>query len=132
MKEKPHKSALNVMEGIEQPGQINEDMVRKMKVRRSGSHEAGYYVNGIIKGNRTILSQAITMIESSLPKHQEKAQEIIAECLRVRQLAVGNSASTSRIPHPISSIHHPSSTIRIGITGIPGVGKSTFIEALGK
>jgi len=66
-------------------------------------------VDGLIKGNRTLLSQAITLIESSLPIHQELAQQIIQECLPLS----GNS-------------------IRIGITGVPGVGKSTFIETFGK
>ncbi|MFU8844786.1 MAG: methylmalonyl Co-A mutase-associated GTPase MeaB, partial [Bacteroidales bacterium] len=66
------------------------------------------YVEGIRSGNRSLLSQAITLVESSLPKHQSVAQEIIEQCLPF----TGNS-------------------IRIGITGVPGVGKSTFIEALG-
>lgn len=108
---KEHKSTLNVMEGIEQPSQINEEAIRKL---RSGKHRplsVGDFVKGIREGNRTILSKAITLIESSLHTHQEKAQEIIAQCL-----AYGSQAST----------------VRIGITGVPGVGKSTFIEALGK
>src|SRR5512139_2171300 len=98
MKEKPHKSALNIMQGIDQPGQINQEMARKIKVRKSGSHEVSYYVNGILSGNRTILSQAITLIESSLPKHKEKAQEIIAECLKS-----GQADRRTSIIHPPSS-----------------------------
>ena len=115
------KSALNVMNGVEQPGQINEEMVRKMKVRRSGSHDVQWYVDGILEGNRTILSQSITLIESALPKHQEKAQEIIAECL-------GKKNDEFRI----SNNECRTESIRVGITGVPGAGKSTFIEALGK
>lgn len=69
---------------------------------------AAAYTEGIRSGNRTILSKAITLVESSLPKHQAIAQEVIEDCLPY----AGNS-------------------IRIGITGVPGVGKSTFIEALG-
>jgi LAO/AO transport system kinase len=128
-----HKTALNVMEGIEQPGQINQEMVKKIKVRRSGGQEVSYYVSGILSGNRTILSQAITLIESSLPKHQEKAQEIIEECLTSGQAdkRTGGQAD-KRTSGQASSIQHPVSSIRIGITGVPGVGKSTFIEALGK
>ena len=106
------------MDGVEQPDQVNQEMVKKIKAGKSGSHEVSYYVNGILSGNRTILSQAITLIESSLARHQEKAQEIIAECLRSRPSAVSSQQSAS--------------IIRIGITGVPGVGKSTFIEALGK
>jgi LAO/AO transport system kinase len=130
------------MGGVDQPDQINHEMVRKIKVRRSGSQEVSYFVNGIVEGNRTILSQAITLIESSLPKHHEKAQEIIAECLRSVQAdkrtrqkvrgSGGQEVRKSSIQHPASSIQYPVTSIRIGITGVPGVGKSTFIEALGK
>ncbi len=66
------------------------------------------YVTGIRSGNRTVLSRAITLIESTRADHRELAQEIIEECMPF----TGNS-------------------IRIGITGVPGVGKSTFIESLG-
>lgn len=97
------------MDGIEQPAQINPELLGKLKSKRIRSLLVDDYVNGILAGNRTILSQAITLVESSLHKDQEKAQEIIAECLKKQS---GNS-------------------IRIGITGVPGVGKSTFIEALG-
>ena len=134
------------MEGIEQPSQINEEAIRKP---RSGKHKplsVADFVKGIREGNRTVLSKAITLVESSLHTHQEQAQEIIADCLLSlatdqtrgnRQEAIGNrdettSNSNSAIQHPVSSIQHPASSIRIGITGVPGVGKSTFIEALGK
>ena len=64
----------------------------------------------IIKGNTIALSKGITLIESTLIKHEKKAQKLIKDCL------------------------HKSSgdSIRIGITGVPGVGKSTFIESFGK
>lgn len=67
------------------------------------------YIDGILSGNRVILSRAITIIESSLPSDKLLAKEIIQAILP----ASGNS-------------------IRIGVTGVPGVGKSTFIEAFGK
>lgn len=70
--------------------------------------ELSYYTNGIEAKNTVILSQAITMIESSKKEHQALAQQIINHCLPFS----GNS-------------------IRIGITGVPGVGKSTFIESFG-
>ena len=63
----------------------------------------------IIEGNRTALGQGITLLESTLPEHEQKAQELIKLCL----------------PHSQKSI-------RVGVTGVPGVGKSTFIEAFGK
>jgi len=105
----PFKSALKVNEGIEQPSSLNKDAAQHYSKPGRKLLSANQYVDGLIKGNRTLLSQAITLIESSLPIHQELAQQIIQECLPLS----GNS-------------------IRIGITGVPGVGKSTFIEAFGK
>lgn len=67
------------------------------------------YVAGIISGNRTILSQVITLIESTKDEYRELGEDILENCLE----KTGNS-------------------IRIGITGVPGVGKSTFIETLSK
>lgn len=67
------------------------------------------YINGVLNGNRVILSRAITIIESNLESDKLVAKEIIQAILS----ASGNS-------------------IRIGITGVPGVGKSTFIEVFGK
>lgn len=66
------------------------------------------YFSKITAGNMPALSKAITLVESNLPKHQEMAEELVKICL------------------PYSG-----KSIRIGITGVPGVGKSTFIEAFG-
>lgn len=66
------------------------------------------YVSGILGGNRTILARAITMIESNAPQHRALAEEILQKVLP-----------------------HSGKAIRVGITGVPGVGKSTFIEAFG-
>lgn len=66
------------------------------------------YFKGVVEGNRTILAKAITLIESNSQKHHQAAQELI----------------TNLLPYSGNSI-------RIGITGIPGSGKSTLIEALG-
>ena len=94
-------------------------------------------MEGILSGNRTILSQAITLIESSLPQHQEQAQEIIAECLRHSKSEVRSTKDELEVRSTndeqqtaVSELQH--SSFRIGITGVPGVGKSTFIELLGK
>jgi LAO/AO transport system kinase len=106
---KPYKSALKVNEGIEQPPTLNVNAAQHFSKPGRKMLQPQQYVDGIISGNRTVLSQAITLIESSLPLHQEIAQAIISLCL----LHSGNS-------------------VRIGITGVPGVGKSTFIEAFGK
>ncbi len=102
------KSALHVNQGIEQPSSINEKVIAKMKQQRISDISVGEFVGGILQGNIMILSKAITLIESSLSSHQKIAQEIIEQCL------------------PYSG-----KSIRVGITGVPGVGKSTFIEALG-
>jgi LAO/AO transport system kinase len=66
-------------------------------------------VSGILAGNITALSRAITLVESTNASHLEKANEVINACLP-----------------------HANKSVRIGITGVPGVGKSTFIEAFGK
>ncbi|MFY9150680.1 MAG: methylmalonyl Co-A mutase-associated GTPase MeaB [Prolixibacteraceae bacterium] len=106
----PEYSGLNVNKGIEQLPSVNEDSVKRfLKHKKKQSLTATQYVDGILKGDISILSQAVTLVESSKPAHQELAQEIIVKCLPFS----GNS-------------------VRIGITGVPGVGKSTFIEAMGK
>ena len=66
------------------------------------------YVSGVLAGNRAILSRAVTLIESQSPLHEKQAQEVLQELLP-----------------------HTGKAKRIGITGAPGVGKSTFIEAFG-
>ena len=106
----PEYTGLNVNKGIEQLPSVNEDSVKRfLKHKKKQSLTPSQYVDGILKGDISILSQAVTLVESSKPEHQELAQEIIVKCLPFS----GNS-------------------IRIGITGVPGVGKSTFIEAMGK
>lgn len=101
-------SALTEREGVPQPPSVNESAVHALKKKRKPVITADDYFNGIITFNRTIFSQAITLLESSLPEHQALAQELVARCL------------------PYSG-----KSMRIGITGVPGAGKSTFIEALG-
>jgi len=105
---KEHKSALKIQNGIPQPPNINPNVFLKGGRRKRKRYTADEYTEGILSGNRTILSQAITLVESSLPEHYDTAQAIIGKCL------------------PFSS-----KSIRIGITGIPGAGKSTFIETFG-
>lgn len=104
-----YKSALSVQEGVEQPQQINSTFVERMRAARKAEPSVNEIVSGILEGNRILLSRAITLVESSLHAHQQKAQEVIERCL------------------PYSG-----KSIRLGITGVPGAGKSTTIEALGK
>jgi len=69
---------------------------------------ADTYVEGVRAGDRAVLARAITLVESELPRHAELAQQVL----------------TRLLPHTGHS--H-----RVGISGVPGVGKSTFIDALG-
>ncbi|MBK7036384.1 MAG: methylmalonyl Co-A mutase-associated GTPase MeaB [Bacteroidetes bacterium] len=69
---------------------------------------ANEFVTGILSGDKVIIARAITLLESNAPNQRNKALEIMELCLP-----------------------HSGNSIRIGITGSPGVGKSTFIEALG-
>jgi len=101
-------SALTEREGIPQPPQINESAVHALKNKRKSLLSVDEYFNGIINFNRTVFSQAITLLESSLPEHQAAGQELVARCLP-----------------------YAGKSFRLGITGVPGAGKSTFIEALG-
>ncbi len=106
----PQFAGLTVNQGIEPLSSVNEDSVKRfLKHKKGRTFSVQQYVDGILNGDITILSQAVTLVESSKPDHQETAQEIIVKCLPFS----GNS-------------------VRIGITGVPGVGKSTFIEAMGK
>src|SRR5450759_5311724 len=107
-KKKEFKSSLQVHKGIPQPPNINPDVLTKSGRKRRKKYTADEFVSGILSGNRIILSQAITLVESSLPEHYDTAQVIIEKCL------------------PFSD-----KSIRIGITGVPGAGKSTFIETFG-
>jgi|GEM_PF-980 len=103
---KADNSALAVTDGVVQPPQVNPNIskFRRHKVQ----HTAEEYIDGILRSDINILGQAITMVESIRPEHQAIAQKIIEGCLP-----------------------HSGRSIRIGITGVPGAGKSTFIEALG-
>ena len=70
------------MKGIEQPGQINADALKKLRAGKRSGNSVQELIDGIFSGNRTLLSKAITLVESSLPAHQEQAQEVIAACLK--------------------------------------------------
>ena len=70
--------------------------------------DLGEYVKGVLAGDRGIISRAITLVESRRADHRALAQELLVELLP-----------------------HSGGAHRVGITGVPGVGKSTFIDALG-
>ncbi len=100
--------SLKIQKGIEYPSNINPDVLKGRIGRKRKQYSADEYVSGILSGDRTILSRAITLTESSLSEHHNTIQTIIEKCL------------------PYSG-----RSVRIGITGVPGVGKSTFIESFG-
>lgn len=108
MEEKNKKSALTEMDGIEQPESINVSSIENIKLLRRKKIDTQELISRILSQDKVALSRAITLVESTNSEHLEKANEIINACL------------------PLAN-----KSIRIGITGVPGVGKSTFIEAFG-
>ena len=110
MSSKPtHTSALHEKDGVSQPDSLNKSSIASIKKNRRKQPSVDELVTGILKQDKVALSRAITLVESKNTKHLAKATEIIEKCLP-----------------------HANKSIRIGITGVPGVGKSTFIEAFGK
>jgi len=107
---KPHKkSALHEQPGIDEPSMVSSKSAAAIKARRQKQIDVATLFSGIRTGDRSSLSRGITLVESTNPKDNDRSQELINSCL------------------PFAN-----KSIRIGITGVPGVGKSTFIEALGK
>ncbi|MBA4134205.1 MAG: methylmalonyl Co-A mutase-associated GTPase MeaB [Flavobacterium sp.] len=110
MKEQDNpKSALHEKDGIPQPESFSVSAMAKVLTSRKVQPSAEELVKGILSGNISALSRAITLVESTNPSHLAKANDIIS-----------------------ASLPHANQSVRIGITGVPGVGKSTFIEAFGK
>lgn len=109
MNSKNKISALHEKAGISPPEMISSKGVDKIHDSRKKQPSSKELIEGILNGNITALSRAITLVESTNVSHLEKANEVVNACLP-----------------------HANKSIRIGITGVPGVGKSTFIEAFGK
>ena len=109
MIDKNKSSALHEKDGVSKPETTSKSSAEKIKLSRAKQNSVDEFVTNILKGNITFLSKAITLVESTNIKHQQKANEILERCLP-----------------------HANNSVRIGITGVPGVGKSTFIEAFGK
>lgn len=105
MPKPPKDTRPQVRAGVKSPGSLNPRLRRRSRPQ----WDAAALAKGILAGDRVMLGQAITLIESQKAEHQAIAQQVITRCLS----AAGSS-------------------IRLGITGSPGVGKSTFIEALGQ
>ncbi len=109
MNSKNKISALHEKAGISPPEMISGKGVDKIHDSRKIQPSSKELIEGILNGNITALSRAITLVESTNVSHLEKANEVVNACLP-----------------------HANKSVRIGITGVPGVGKSTFIEAFGK
>lgn len=98
-------AGLTVNGGVAQPPSVNPYLQHH---RRKPLPTAGQMVEGILAGDVTMLSRAVTLVESVQPSHQALAQEVIEKCLP-----------------------HSGNSRRIGITGVPGAGKSTSIDVFG-
>lgn len=101
----PDYKGLQVNSGVTSQPSVNP--YRRAHARKV-QLTANDYVEGILKGNVSILGRAVTLVESRAEAHQALAQEVIEKCLPY----TGNSR-------------------RIGITGVPGAGKSTSIDVFG-
>lgn len=107
-KNKKRDSALHVQRGIDQPSQVNPSLAKGLKRFKKEKPSVQSFTTGIVDGDRSMLSRAITLIESARSDDKEMARQLVNECL------------------PYSG-----KSIRLGITGVPGAGKSTFIESFG-
>jgi LAO/AO transport system kinase len=103
------KSALHEKPGISPPEIVSSNAVNQIQQFRKIQPSSQELIDGILSENISALSRAITLVESTNASHLAKANEVINACLP-----------------------YANKSIRIGITGVPGVGKSTFIEAFGK
>ncbi len=102
----PDYRGLQVNGGVVSQPTVNP--YRRAQMRRRPRLTASEYVEGILKGNVSVLGQAVALVESTAEAHHSLAQEVIEKCLPY----TGNSR-------------------RIGITGVPGAGKSTSIDVFG-
>jgi LAO/AO transport system kinase len=100
--------ALSVNKGVEYVNEPEKEKLTELRNKRKIEISIDTFIEEILKGNIIFLSKAVTLIESTKREHGIKAQEIINRCIPYS----GNS-------------------VRIGFTGVPGAGKSSFIEALG-
>lgn len=106
---KSKHSALREKAGISPPEIVSSNAVNLVQKLRKIQPSSQELIDGILSGEISALSRAITLVESTNANHLAKANEVINACLP-----------------------YANKSVRIGITGVPGVGKSTFIEAFGK
>ncbi|MBT8295156.1 MAG: methylmalonyl Co-A mutase-associated GTPase MeaB [Gramella sp.] len=108
MSKEQQKSALSESESKPDSGNVSKESARKIRNFRKNKFSEQDLLQDLLQGNKTALGRGITLIESNQKLHQKQAEFLIEGAL----------------PHAHKSI-------RIGITGVPGVGKSTFIESFG-
>ncbi|MDT0678176.1 methylmalonyl Co-A mutase-associated GTPase MeaB [Autumnicola musiva] len=108
MSKNSEKSALHETGSSPGSKNINPNSAERIRAIRKKRASEEDLTSQLLKGNKTALGRAITMVESNQPAHKEKAQALIE-----------------------GALSHANKSIRIGITGVPGVGKSTFIESFG-
>lgn len=108
VKKQLNKTALQEKKGVSNQESTSEHAISNLKKKRQKHPSAAALLEGILNGNTAALSRGITLIESHNIAHKAKANRLIESCLG-----------------------HQKPSVRIGITGVPGVGKSTFIETLG-
>ncbi|MFV8839619.1 methylmalonyl Co-A mutase-associated GTPase MeaB [Salinimicrobium soli] len=99
---------MNESAGNKPSSEVNPNVAKNIRNFRKKELKVDELYNQIINGDKSALSRGITLVENNNPKQQEKSAELLEKCLP-----------------------HANRSIRIGITGVPGVGKSTFIEAFG-
>ena len=109
MKKGEKKSALSEKDGVVRPESVSSSAAENIRESRKLQPSSQELVDGILAGNVAALSRGITLVESTNAGHLAKANEVINACL------------------PFAN-----KSVRVGITGVPGVGKSTFIEVFGK
>lgn len=108
-KDKIKHTALHEKPGVPPQEIINTNSANQIQKFRKKQATSQELIDGILSGDIAVLSRAITLIESTNSSHLARANEVINACLP-----------------------HANKSVRIGVTGVPGVGKSTFIEAFGK
>ena len=107
--EREGSEALSISKGVAEKSVVNPNIEAVLAVKRHRKEASVEELfNGILSGSRVALAQGITLVESNLLRHQSAAQELIQKCLP-----------------------HSGNSLRIGITGSPGAGKSSFIETFG-
>lgn len=92
----------------EEDSGLSRDALQRFQQKHQGIPSNEELLDGIRKGDRSLLSRAITLVEGRRPEQNDRAQDLVERCLP-----------------------YAGDSVRVGITGVPGVGKSSFLEALG-